>query len=121
MSDNKIMPEAQAYSDAIMQARNSAAELKRDILRAEAARVALQTKLMSDPNVKIMAMDSGDIEALAFEIAGCYGKTRQMHKLANDLGRKLNVAMPSAPAYDPEYEALLASSVNVPISAPARR
>ena len=115
------MPEAQAYSDAIMKARMAAAETKKYILLAEDARVKLQTVLQADPNVKIMAMDSGDIEAMAFDIASVYGKTRQMHKLANDLGRRLNVAMPAIPTYDPDYVELLASSVTLQISSPARR
>jgi hypothetical protein len=116
-----IIPEAQAYSDALMHVRDVALELKSAVLAAENARVALQTFLMNDGNTKIMAMDSGDIEEMAYELVGSYGKARKMHSLANALGRRLNVAMPVNPAYDPEYAALYEGSVTVKLSAPARR
>ena len=117
----EILPEAQAYSDAIMKLREYALLTKKYALLSETARVKLQRVLMNDGKTQIMAMDSGDIEALAFDIAGVYGKARNMHKMANSLGRKLDVEMPSAPTYDPEYDGLYSESVVVPLSADARR
>ncbi len=124
MSDNDkkaVRPKAQAYSNAIMEVREIALELKKAILLASHARIELQTELQNDPSVKIMAMDSGDIEVMEFEIASVYGKTRHMHKLANDLGRRLNEPMPSNPKYDAEYQHLYTEEVSIRLSAPARR
>jgi hypothetical protein len=121
MTDSKIMPEARAYSDAIMEMREHALLTKKYALLSETARVALQRKLMADGKTKIMAMDSGDIETLAFDIVGVYGKARHLHKLANNLGRKLDVDMPSNPTYGDEYQDLYGEIVGVELSAPARR
>jgi hypothetical protein len=121
MSDKRILPEAQAYSDAIMEMRQYALLTKKYALEAESARVKLQRVLMSDGKTKIMAMDSGDIEAATFEIASVYGKARNLHKMANSLGRKLDVEMPSNPTYDDEYSDLYCEVVGVELSADARR
>jgi hypothetical protein len=120
-SRSQIRPEAQAYSDAIMNAREIALELKKAILLCSDKRIKLQTVMMQDNNAKIQGMDSGDIEVLEFDIASTYGKARHMHTLARALGRLYKEPMPANPTYDVEYAALYTESVSTRLSAPARR
>jgi hypothetical protein len=121
MPNNEILPEAQAYSDAIMHTRYIALELKQAAFNMENARVALQTKLMADDTYKIMAMDAGDIEEESYRLVSMYGVARKIHKWANELGRRLGVKMPATPTYSEEYQELVAGRVSVRLSAPARR
>jgi hypothetical protein len=121
MTDETILPESQAFSDKLMAARYVALELKKAILEAQNAMLVLQNKLMADPNIKIMSMDTGDMEAAMFRVASQHGEVKSIHKMANDLGRKLGVKMPAAPTYDSEYLELVNGSVNVKLSSLARR
>ena len=121
MTDKKIRPEVQAYSDAIMNVRLIALELKKAALECSHKRIVMQTAMMNDQGSKMMGMDLGEVEMMEFEIAGTYGKARHMHELARETGRKLNEPMPNNPSYDPEYAGLYSESVTTRLSAPARR
>lgn len=123
MSEGKkaIRPEAQRFSDGLMMMRYVALWLKECALETQNAMFELQNAMMADDDSKMMAMDTGQIEQMLMELAGQHGKVKHAHKLANDIGRKLNEPMPTAPVYSAEFLALAAKKVDVKLSSKARR
>jgi hypothetical protein len=124
MSDNEkkaIRPEAQAFSDALMMTRYAALWLKECALESSTKMLELQNAIMAEKGSKMMAMDTGEIEAMLFRLAAAHGEVKHAHKLANDIGRRLNEPMPDAPKYSPEYQELVGKSVSVKLSSVARR
>lgn len=116
-----VLPEAQAFSDALMMTRYMALVVKECALETQNKMFALQNVLMSQNGSKMLAMETGEIEAALMRLAAVHGDVKAIHKLANDLGRKHNVAMPENPTYDPRYLELAQQSVPVTLSSIVRR
>lgn len=116
-----VLPEAQAFSDALMMTRYMALVVKECAIECQNAMFALQNKLMAEPGSKMLAMETGEMEAALMRLAAVHGDVKSIHKMANDLGRKHNVAMPANPAYDPRYLDLVKKTVETKLSSDARR
>lgn len=116
-----VLPEAQAFSDALMMTRYMALLVKECALECQNKMFALQNRLMAEPGSKMLAMETGEMEAALLRLAAVHGDVKAIHKMANDLGRKHNVAMPANPTYDPRYLDLAQQVVPVALSSLARR
>jgi hypothetical protein len=109
----EILPESQAYSDAIMKVRLISLELKEAALEACNKQFILQDKLMKDGKTKMFAMYGGDIEEGLMELATQHGKAKKLHTAAQALGNKLGIVMPEQPSYAQDYIGLAGKKVDV--------
>lgn len=116
-----IRPKSQKLSDDLMKLRYISLELKEQAIITQNSLFALQDEIMAEPDSKLMAMATGQIEQMLVEVMSQHGKAKHIHALTNELGRKLNEPMPTSPTYSEEYLELAAKKIPIDLSSVARR
>ncbi len=119
--EKPIRPKAQELSDALMMTRYAALWLKHCAINSQNKLFELQNEIMAEPESKMLAMETGEVEQKLMELAGQHGKVKHVHTLVNGLGRKHNEPMPKSPVYDEEYIELTKEVVDLMLSSVARR
>lgn len=110
-------PECQVASNAYMELRKHADKVEVCALNALTKMRLAKTAMMGLQD-KMLGMETGQIEALLYEIASVSGKARQMHNLSSKVMRQNGFALPVPPTYG-EYA--LPEEVKVQIKVPERR
>ena len=116
-----IMPEVQAASDAMMELRYVALELKQAAFIAQNKVMKAHNAIMDKPGSKSLAMELGGVEAAFMGFASQHGLVREVHEKLSTFARKHNEDVPQNPAYDEEYIALAEAVTPVKLSNHPRR
>ena len=116
-----IMPEIQAASDAMMELRYVALELKQAAFIAQNKVILAHNAVLDKPGSKSLAMELGGVEAAFMGFAAQHGWVREVHEKLSNFARKHNEEVPQNPAYDEEYIALTSVVTPVKLSNHPRR